>query len=143
GYEAPVYVAWSLANRSALVRVPAKRGNATRFELRSPDPSTNPYLTFAVLLQSALDGIKNKITPPDAVDSNIYKLSGKERKRQKIDSLPGSLIEAVDLLEKSYIAKEALGEHIFHEFINSKRKEWDAFRMTITPWELETYLGKY
>ena len=143
GYEAPVYVAWSLANRSALVRVPAKRGNATRIELRSPDPSCNPYLTFAVLFQAALDGIKNQIVPLDAVDSNIYKLSGKERKRQKIDSLPGSLLEAIELMEKSYIAKDALGEHIFHEFIDAKRKEWDSFRIGITPWELDNYLSKY
>lgn len=143
GYEAPVYVAWSLANRSALVRVPAKRGNATRFELRSPDPSCNPYLAFAVLLQAALDGIKNRLAPPEAVDSNIYKLSGKERRRQKIDSLPGSLIEAVELMERSHIAKDALGEHIFNEFISAKRKEWDSFRVSISPWEIDTYLGKY
>ena len=143
GYEAPVYVAWSLANRSALVRVPAKRGNATRFELRSPDPSCNPYLAFAVLLQAALDGIKNRLSPPEAVDSNIYKLSGKERRKQKIDSLPGSLIEAVELMERSHIAKDALGEHIFNEFIDSKRKEWDSFRVSISPWEIDAYLGKY
>lgn len=143
GYEAPVYVAWSLANRSALVRVPAKRGNATRFELRSPDPSCNPYLAFAVLLQSAIDGIKNQIMPPEAVDSNIYKLSGKERKRQKIDSLPGSLAEAIELLEKSSVAKEALGEHIFNEFVEAKRKEWDSFRIKITQWEIDSYLSKY
>lgn len=143
GYEAPVYIAWSLANRSALVRIPAKRGNATRFELRSPDPTCNPYLTFAVLLQSAIDGIKNQIMPPDAVDINIYKLSGKERKRQKIDSLPGSLAEAVELLEKSSVAKEALGEHIFNEFVEAKRKEWDSFRIKITQWEIDNYLSKY
>lgn len=143
GYEAPVYVAWSLANRSALVRVPAKRGNATRFELRSPDPSCNPYLAFAVLLQAALDGIKNKIDPPEAVDSNIYKLSGKERRRQKIDSLPGSLLEAVELMERSHIAKDALGDHIFNEFVSAKRKEWDLFRLSITAWEIDNYLAKY
>jgi len=143
GYEAPVYVAWSLANRSALVRVPAKRGNATRFELRSPDPSCNPYLAFAVLLQAAIDGIKNKIDPPEAVDSNIYKLSGKERRRQKIDSLPGSLLEAIELMERSHIAKDALGDHIFNEFISAKRKEWDLFRLSITAWEIDNYLSKY
>lgn len=143
GYEAPVYVAWSLANRSALVRVPAKRGNATRVELRSPDPSCNPYLAFAVLLQSAIDGIKNEINPPSPVDANIYALTGRERKRQKIDSLPGSLLEALDYMEKSHVAKDALGEHIFNEFMQSKRMEWDSFRVSITPWELDRYLERY
>lgn len=141
GFEAPVYIAWSLANRSALVRVPAKRGNATRFELRSPDPYCNPYLVFAVLLQSTLDGIKNKIVPQEPVETNIFKLSGKERRRQKIDELPGSLLEALDLFEKSKVAKDALGEHIFNEFLTAKRKEWDLFRTNISQWEVDRYLG--
>jgi len=143
GYEAPVYVAWSLANRSVLVRVPAKRGNATRVELRSPDPSCNPYLAFAAILQAAIDGIKNQIEPPAAVESNIYKLTGKERKRHKIDSLPGSLIEAVELMEKSPVAKAALGEHIMKEFISAKKHEWDSFRTYVSQWEIDTYLERY
>jgi glutamine synthetase len=143
GYEAPVYLAWSAANRSALVRVPAKRGKSTRVELRSPDPSCNPYLAFAAIITAALDGIKNQIDPPAPVDANIYQLSERERKRYKIDSLPGSLVEAVDLMEKSNIAREALGEHIFNEFISAKRIEWDSFRVVVTPWELERYLDKY
>ena len=143
GYEAPVYLAWSPSNRSALVRVPAKRGNATRVELRSPDPTCNPYLAFAAILTAALDGIKNQIDPPAPADTNIYHLTEKERKKLKIDSLPGSLTEAVDLLEKSAVAKEALGEHIFNEFINAKRIEWDAFRVQVTPWEIESYLEKF
>ena len=113
GYEAPVYLAWSLANRSALLRVPAKRGNATRVELRSPDPSCNPYLAFAVILGACVDGIKNEIKPPKQVGANIYALTPEERKKKHIDSLPGSLAESLYLLEKSKVAKESLGEHIF------------------------------
>jgi len=143
GYEAPVYLAWSAANRSALLRVPAKRGKATRVELRSPDPSCNPYLAFAALLTAALDGIKNQIEPPTPAEQNIYQLTDRERKRMKIDSLPGSLLEALDLMEKSAVAKEALGEHIFNEFMMSKRHEWNEFRICVTPWELDNYLEKY
>ena len=143
GYEAPVYLAWSLANRSALVRVPAKRGKATRIELRSPDPSCNPYLTFAAILTAVLDGVKKKTMPPESIDSNIYKLSGKERKRYKINSLPGSLNEALDLMERSVIVRAALGNHIFNEFLTSKRLEWDSFRTYVSEWELDNYLSRY
>ena len=143
GYEAPVYLAWSLANRSALLRVPAKRGIATRVELRSPDPSCNPYLAFATILEACLDGIRNKIEPPAPVESNIYKLSTKERKRQKIDSLPGTLKEAVDMLDRSLVANAALGQHIMNEFVTAKEKEWDSYRTAVTKWELDKYLGRY
>ncbi|MDR1167392.1 MAG: type I glutamate--ammonia ligase [Heliobacteriaceae bacterium] len=143
GYEAPVYLAWSLANRSALLRVPAKRGNATRVELRSPDPSCNPYLAFAAILESCLDGVRNKIDPPAPVESNIYKLSTKERKKQRIDSLPGSLADALEALDKSLVARAALGEHIFKEFTSSKKKEWDAFRTYVSQWEIDKYLERY
>ena len=143
GYEAPVYLAWSLANRSALLRVPAKRGVATRVELRSPDPSCNPYLAFATILEACLDGIRNKIEPPAPVDSNIYKLTSKERKRQKIDSLPGTLIDAVELLDKSLVANAALGQHIMTEFVTAKEKEWDDYRTCVTQWEINKYLARY
>lgn len=143
GYEAPVYLAWSAANRSALVRVPAKRGNGTRVELRSPDPTCNPYLTFAAILTAAIDGIKNQVEPPASADTNIYQLTEKERKKMKIDSLPGSLLEALDLMEKSQVAKDALGEHIFNEFLSAKKIEWDSFRILVTPWEIDRYLDKY
>lgn len=143
GYEAPVYLAWSAANRSALLRVPAKRGNATRVELRSPDPSCNPYLAFAALLSAALDGIKNQIEPPAPAETNIYKLSEKDRKKMKIDSLPGSLEEALDCMEKNPVAKEALGEHIYNEFLSAKKREWDSYRTAVSPWELDAYLEKY
>lgn len=143
GYEAPVYLAWSLANRSALLRVPAKRGNATRVELRSPDPSCNPYLAFAAILEAALDGIRNKIDPPAPVESNIYRLTTKERKKQKIDALPGSLAEALENLDRSLVAKAALGEHIYNEFISAKKKEWDSFRTYVSSWEIDKYLERY
>src|SRR5574344_1808551 len=143
GYEAPVYLAWSLANRSALLRVPARRGNATRVELRSPDPSCNPYLAFAAILEACLDGIENKIEPPSPVESNIYQLTSKERKKQKIDSLPGSLSEALEYMTKSTVGQKALGEHIFNEFMSAKKKEWDSFRTFVSQWEIERYLERY
>src|SRR5574344_1882156 len=143
GYEAPVYLAWSLANRSALLRVPAKRGNATRVELRSPDPSCNPYLAFAAILEACIDGVRNKIDPPAPVESNIYKLTTKERKKQKIDSLPGSLAEAIDLFDKSLVSRAALGDHIFNEFLSAKKKEWDSFRTYVSQWEIDKYLERY
>lgn len=143
GYEAPVYLAWSIANRSALIRVPAKRGKATRVELRSPDPSCNPYLALAVMLEAILDGVKNKIKPPLQVENNIYKMDVKERKRAKIESLPGSLIEALELMKKSSVVKSALGEHIFNEFLNSKRREWENYRTYVSPYELDLYLETY
>ena len=143
GYEAPVYLAWSLANRSALLRVPAKRGISTRVELRSPDPACNPYLAFAAILEACLDGIRNKIDPPAPVESNIYKLTSKQRKKQRIDALPGSLSEALVCMDKSLVAQAALGEHIFKEFMTSKKKEWDSFRTYVSQWELDKYLERY
>jgi glutamine synthetase len=143
GYEAPVYIAWSAANRSALLRVPAKRGNATRVELRSPDPAANPYLAFAAMLLAGLDGVKNKIEPPSPVTANIYKLSEEDRRTQNIPSLPGSLYEAIEEMRNSSVAKEALGEHIFQEFIKAKHLEWDAYRTDVTPWEIDRYMARY
>jgi len=143
GYEAPVYLAWSLANRSALIRIPAKRGNATRLELRSPDPSCNPYLALAVILEAILDGVTKKTKPPLDVDKNIFKMDDKERKRAKIETLPGSLHEALLLMKKSQIVKSALGEHIFKEFMQSKLKEWDSYRIAVTKQELDMYLERY
>jgi len=143
GFEAPVYLAWSLANRSALIRVPAKRGNASRIELRSPDPSCNPYLALAVILEAILDGITKKTRPPLDIDKNIFKMDDKERKRAKIEVLPGSLYEALLLMKKSAVVKSALGEHIFKEFMQSKMKEWDGYRTAVTQWELDMYLEKY
>ncbi|MBQ8847818.1 MAG: type I glutamate--ammonia ligase [Candidatus Gastranaerophilales bacterium] len=143
GYEAPVYKAWSIANRSALIRVPAKRGSATRIELRSPDPSCNPYLALSVILGAILDGIENKIEPPMQVEENIYEMSKKELKQANIESLPGTLLEAVFLLKKDDVIKESLGEHILNEFITAKEIEWDRYRTYVTQWELDSYLNAY
>lgn len=143
GYEAPVYKAWSLANRSALIRVPAKRGNATRFELRSPDPSCNPYLAMAVILGAILDGIENKIEPPQQVEGNIYEMDKKELEKANIESLPSSLINAIEALKKDEVIKNSLGEHILNEFITAKEIEWDKYRTYVTKWELDSYLNAY
>ena len=143
GFEAPVYMAWSLANRSALIRVPAKRGIATRIELRSPDPSCNPYLALAAILGAILDGVENKIEPPHQVEENIYEMTPKELKAAGIDSLPGTLLEAVYLMKKDEVIKDALGEHILNEFIATKNLEWDEYRKYVTKWEEERYLNAY
>ncbi len=142
-YEAPVYIAWSARNRSPLIRIPAAKGEATRLELRSPDPSCNPYLAFAVILAAGLDGIKNKIQPPPPIDKNIFRMSREERMKEGIDSLPASLEEAINEMEKSELVRETLGEHILTKYIEAKRKEWEDYRTKITPWEIEHYLTKY
>jgi len=143
GYEAPCYIAWSGNNRSPLIRIPAKRGPSTRVELRSPDPSANPYLALAVQLKAGLDGIKNKLLPPVAVDLNIYHMTEQEREDKHIYSLPGSLIEALEEMSKSELVKEALGEHIFTRYLEVKKNEWERYRTTVHQWELDTYLQMY
>ena len=143
GYEAPVYIAWSASNRSSLVRIPASRGLGTRVEVRNPDPTCNPYLAVAMMLNSGLDGIKNKLTPPASVDVNIFAMTPDEKEVAGIPSLPGTLAEALDELEASPIARETLCNHIFEKYIEGKRKEWDNYRTAITSWELENYLNLY
>lgn len=143
GYEAPVYIAWSARNRSPLIRVPAKRGMSTRIELRNPDPSANPYLAIAVMLKAGLDGIKNKITPPDAVDKNIYDLSHDEIDELGIIRLPENLKEALDCLEEDNLIKSALGEHIAKRFIEAKRIEWNDYSVDVSEWEVKKYLDVY
>ncbi|MGB9867092.1 MAG: type I glutamate--ammonia ligase [Bacillota bacterium] len=140
GFEAPAYIAWSERNRSPLIRVPAARGNATRIEVRSPDPSCNPYLAMAVMLTAGLDGVKRKLKPPEPVRANIYTMSAEERKQRKIEELPGSLKEAIEELEKDEVIKAALGEHIVSRFIEAKKIEWDAYRQQVHQWELDQYL---
>jgi glutamine synthetase len=143
GYEAPVYIAWSGRNRSPLIRIPAKRGSSTRIELRNPDPSCNPYLAIAVALKAGLDGIKNKILPPPPTNQNIYHMTAAERKEQNIDSLPASLKEALQELEKNDVIKSALGGHVYEKFVEAKELEWDRFRIQIHPWEINEYLTKF
>ena len=143
GYEAPVYLAWSCSNRTALIRVPASRGAGTRIELRCPDPSANPYLTLAVLLQAGLDGIKNKLQVEDETEANIFAMTDKERKESGIDNLPNNLYEAVNFLKNSELAKKALGEHIFNNYVEAKEAEWDDYRTKVHDWEIEHYLNRY
>ena len=143
GYEAPVYVAWAGKNRSPLVRVPAKRGNSTRMELRCPDPACNPYLAFAVMIMAGLDGVKRKLTPPDPVERNIFRMSECELQENKLEMLPGSLAEAIAALEDSQLMRETLGDHIFKCFIDAKRQEWEEYRIQVTDWELNRYLNKF
>ncbi|MCX7842737.1 MAG: type I glutamate--ammonia ligase [Clostridia bacterium] len=143
GYEAPVYIAWSARNRSPLIRVPAARGEATRLELRSPDPSCNPYLALAAILDAGLDGIKNKIQPPASTDKNIFQMSDEERKQMGIESLPLSLKEAIDELKNSELAKEVLGTHIFEKYIEAKEREWMDYWTKVSKWEIDQYLTKY
>ncbi len=143
GYEAPVYLAWSERNRSPLIRVPARREEGTRVELRSPDPSCNPYLALAVMLKAGLEGIKNNIEPPSSTERNIYELTLEEREQMGIGSLPGTLSEALDELEGDEVVRAALGEHIFERFITAKRIECDDFQIKVHPWELDAYLTKF
>lgn len=139
-YEAPIYIAWSLVTRSALVRVPAKRGEETSIELRSPDCATNPYLAFAVLLQATLDGIRNKTEHPRPIEKNLFQLSDNEIKQRKIKSLPRNMFTALEEMDKSMIAKNALGEYIYEAYLNDKKVEWNEYRKQITPWELKNYI---
>jgi len=143
GFEAPVYIAWSERNRSPLIRIPAKRGLSTRIELRSPDPSCNPYLALAVCLKAGLEGIKNKITPPAPCDRNIYEMTAGEREQLGIGNLPENLPEALQELKKDRVIQEALGEHVYQRFIEAKQIEWERYRVQVHAWELEEYLAKY
>jgi glutamine synthetase len=144
GYEAPVYIAWGYRNRSPLIRVPnfGRKPKAARVEIRCPDPAGNPYLQFAVLCITGLEGIKKKIEPPEPTDLNVYNLSYEERKKLGITSLPESLKEALDELEKSELMKQALGNTLFENFVREKRKEWDLYRAQVTNWEIERYLRR-
>ena len=143
GYEAPVYIAWSAKNRSPLIRIPASRGKGTRVELRNPDPTANPYLTLAVCLMAGLDGIKNKLEPCDSVDANIYAMSKKERREKNIENLPDTLYDAVKQLEKDDYIRDFLGEETAEKYIEAKKSEWKAYKVTVSKWEIEEYLGKF
>ncbi|GMA16442.1 type I glutamate--ammonia ligase [Deinococcus metallilatus] len=140
GYEAPVNVAWSTSNRSALIRIPAKRGNSTRAEVRMPDPSCNPYLALAAMLAAGLDGIEQKLEPPPAIQRNIFRMTVREKRHHRIRELPADLREAVDELEKDAVIAGALGEHVMEHFVAAKRAEWRDYSTTVHPWELERYL---
>lgn len=140
GYEAPVYVAWSAKNRSPLIRIPASCGEGTRIELRSPDPSANPYLTLALCLMAGLEGIRNHIEPPASIDRNIFEMSEEERREMNIEALPGTLIEAVNEMEQDAFVQEVLGKHVAEHYIAAKKAEWHRYRSQVTDWEINEYL---
>ena len=143
GFEAPVYIAWSMRNRSALIRVPVYhpgKENATRLELRCPDPACNPYLTFAVMLQAGLDGIENKMPLEKPMDTNLYHLTARERRDLGIESIPDSLGQAVRIASQSEFLNKVLGDHVFHRLIELKKNEWDEYRVQVSQFELEKLL---
>lgn len=143
GYEAPVYIAWSGQNRSPLIRVPAKRGNSTRVELRNPDSACNPYLAIAASLKAGLDGIKSRIPPPPPVNLNINSLTAEERDKLKISSVPASLKEVLEELAKDDVIRGVLEPHIYSRFMEAKTQEWNNYRAQVHPWEVDEYLAKF
>lgn len=143
GYDAPTNVAWSEHNRDPLIRVPARRGQGTRVELRMPDPSCNPYLALAVILAAGLQGIKEEVDAGPSITKNIQRMSHRERRHYRIDDLPVDLREAYESLKKDEVIREALGDHIFSHLVESKRSEWATYIAQVHPWELERYLSSY
>ena len=145
GYEAPVYITWAQRNRSALIRIPRYspgREQATRAELRCPDPSCNPYLAFAVMLKAGLDGIKNKMVPPTPVEEDVYHFTGDKLVEKGIATLPGSLGEAITEMTKSTVVKDALGPHTYPIYLRAKQEEWDAYRIQVSKWETDMYMER-
>ncbi len=143
GFEAPVNVTWSMRNRSPLVRIPERRDDGSRCELRMPDPSANPYLSLAVQLAAGLDGVAQKLECREPVNRNIFRMSYRDRRKYQIDDLPRDLHEALDRFEKDDVIKAALGEHLTERFLEAKREEVDRFNLEVTEWEIRNYLGRY
>ena len=143
GYEAPCYKAWSASNRSALIRIPASQGSTTRLELRSPDPSCNPYLAVAACLAAGLDGIERGLTPPPEIPGNIYEMDAATRSSFGIESLPRTLEEALEELQKDALIMDVLGEHVAAHYIKGKHREWEEYQTRVSNWELEKYLVTY
>ncbi|MFC4988224.1 type I glutamate--ammonia ligase [Saliphagus infecundisoli] len=144
GYEAPVYVAWSDRNRSALIRKPAARiPAASRIEARFPDPSCNPYLAFAALIQAGLDGIENDLEAPDPIRENIYEFDEEKREEYGIETLPTNLGEAIEALEEDEVVYDALGEHVGPKFVEAKSQEFEDYLVDVSQWELDRYLETF
>lgn len=141
GYEAPTNIAWSLSNRSALVRIPNSRGSGTRVELRNPDPTANPYLVFAVMLRAGLEGIENKIEPPKAVEKKMYDLENDDP--QTLQRFPRNLDEALEEMKKDPLMEDTLGSHAYHIFNRTKQEEWNRYAEQVHQWEIKNYLKKY
>jgi glutamine synthetase len=143
GFEAPCYIAWSTSNRSTLIRIPAKRGLATRIEVRHPDPSANPYLAYAAVAEAGLEGMKLSHLPKAAIQDDIFSMSDQERKARGIKNLPDNLEGALDKLENGTLGKSILGSHVYRQFLLHKRAEWHEYRNTVHLWELENYQMKF
>ena len=143
GFEAPCYLAWSTQNRSALIRVPAARGQSTRVELRSPDPCCNPYLSLALCLAAGLDGVERELEPPAEVAENIYGMTKRQREEKGIRNLPGSLEEAIAAFKADPLIRETLGEHVYRQYLNGKETEWEEYRTRVSSWEVQRYIGNY
>ncbi|ADI74350.1 glutamine synthetase, type I [Methanohalobium evestigatum Z-7303] len=141
GYEAPVYISWSGANRTSLIRIPAARGNSTRLELRNPDPSCNPYIAFAAILGAGLEGIREKIDPGEKVESNIFELSDQERARLNIDTLPSMINETASHLENDELLRDVLGPHVHNNILRIAKAEWEDYRIQVHDWEVNRYLN--
>ncbi len=143
GYEAPCYLAWSSVNRSVLIRLPASRGQSTRLELRCPDPSANPYLTLALCLAAGLDGMEKELVPPDESPDNLFLMNQAMLKKKGILSMPGSLIDAIELARQDPMIKKTLGRNTFERYMEGKQKEWDEYRLQVSGWETSKYLVLY
>lgn len=143
GYEAPVYIAWAGRNRSPHVRIPASRGKGTRLELRAVDPTAKPLLGISCFTECGLDGIERKLDAPAPVENNIYMMSGDERKAVGITDLPSTLHNAVKALREDEVVKAALGEHIYTNFVATKKVEWASYAQFVSQWEIDNYLYLY
>ena len=143
GYEAPVYISWARVNRSALIRIPkisAGKPQSARIELRCPDPSCNPYLAFAVMLRAGLEGVREKLVAPAPVEENLYEFDARMLAHHGVQTLPSSLREALDEMEKDALIQETLGSHVYERFVEAKRQEWDEYRIRVSGWEIDRYL---
>ncbi len=143
GHEAPTNIAWSVSNRSAMIRIPAKRGNSTRAELRMPDPTANPYLALAAMAAAGMDGLKRRLDPPLPINRNIYEMSVRDRRKHKIRDLPANLREALVNFKRDRVMFDALGEHVCKIFVDAKTQEYDEYRVAVHEWELDRYLAEY
>jgi glutamine synthetase len=143
GFEAPTSVAWSVSHRSAMIRVPKRRGVGTRAEFRFPDPSCNPYLALAVILAAGLQGIESSLTPPPPIERDVYELSVRDRRKYRVTQMPGTLREALEALQKDRVVRQALGDQVYQGFLNAKQIEWNSYRTAVHQWELQQYLAEY
>ena len=143
GHEAPTNIAWSVSNRSAMIRIPARRGNSTRAELRMPDPSANPYLALAAMAAAGIDGLERRLEPPPPINRNIYEKSVRDRRKHKIKDLPANLREAVGNLKRDKVIIDALGDHVYRGLVDAKTQEYDEYRVAVHQWELDRYLAEY